>query len=177
MISLIDTTVQASGEPVYTLPSREEGWHAEDAQGYSQIVVQNLPSLNLSVGSPGIVTPVLVSARHGLVEPGLIAERERDDGGVQYVFAQHEVFLVDDQVTIYFEPTGQAGTEIIEIEVPGLPVQEFELEIDPAGAEVIELDLPANVAPSAGGVSCGCSVTDSRGNVIEDDIAIEIETQ
>ncbi|USN55761.1 MAG: hypothetical protein H6765_04120 [Candidatus Peribacteria bacterium] len=116
----------------YRLPTADVGFWQMTSDGEAVIREDNLISLYIVLSADDeryLVSPVAVKSLHGVVQPGRMVDSP--DG--QRVFVPNETYLLGGEpLDIALFPSTEAGSDVLEITLPGLE----------------KLLIPINVLPS-----------------------------
>lgn len=153
----------------YRLPFREVGFYTQDAAGKRVVVADRLPKLTVHLTGPRgerVWTPYTISTREWMVKVWTIKAN---------MFAQKSIFVSTwAPVDIYLMPMWIAWEEEITIEAPGMQPKTFILQIQPSGAEKLDIALDEQNMQPGEQVQWSITIRDSWWNLFVEPTEVEL---
>jgi hypothetical protein len=122
-----------------------------------------------------------ITSKNGILTPGTIQPSTLDISGVnktQYVFhAQNDFLIKDGRLDITLYPTTKAGSEELDISVPGLQPIALRFNVHPAAAQKVVLTLNKSTLSMDSGnntTQATLQVVDRRNNLTDQTASIKL---
>ena len=139
----------------YTLPASFDGVKTTTTDGVEQIDLDVIPSITLSltdVDGVDLSSYIQITSSNNLLQPSTSETRSVSVDGnqiTQTILKPASSFFVEDgNITIYLEPTYQAGEDTLTVTVPGLDPVQIPVTVNPGDVSRIVIEnIPAFGGP------------------------------